>query len=467
MARHKIKNPVSQQTPSSSSSSSSSTATMTNNLDDTIVGIPTVQFLNHKTNHGDVNETSAANNLSSNDVINVSSSQLSKSNDLVVNDENIINEDSNNKFSHNNSHISSISNNLHQETSTLASPTTSCNKSSSPLSLLSTTLFSSTSSSSWRISKQISLIFLSSTTILSRAKQYLSSLRPGTFFTSLIPVLMGTILASKTSGGQFSWIILLATLLTVLSVHAAGNLVNTYCDFVRGIDSKRQSDDRTLVDSILTPEEVVNLGVLFYFIGCIGFLVVAIQSPARMELLAFIYFGGLSSSFLYTGGIGLKYIALGDIIIMITFGPVSVLYSFIAQTGTIRLVTLLYAIPLALNTEAILHSNNTRDIDVDRRAGCVTIAMLIGYRLSHVLFALLLFIPYILFVVGALNYSLWFLLPLITLPKAFELERRFRYKQLKSIPRQMARLNFYFGMFYLFACFMSPAHKLPGLLPRL
>lgn len=137
------------------------------------------------------------------------------------------------------------------------------------------------------------------------------------------------------------------------------------------------------------------------------------------------------------------------------------------KIGTIRLVTLLYAIPLALNTEAILHSNNTRDIDVDRRAGCVTIAMLIGYRLSHVLFALLLFIPYILFVVGALNYSLWFLLPLITLPKAFELERRFRYKQLKSIPRQMARLNFYFGMFYLFACFMSPAHKLPGLLPRL
>nr|XP_046918120.1 ubiA prenyltransferase domain-containing protein 1 homolog [Dermatophagoides farinae] len=390
----------------------------------------------------------------------------SKSNDLIVvdDDENVINK---NNFNHN-SHPIPSSINSHEETSLTSSSSSSsslsCNK--SPSSPLLSSTFSSSTSSSWNISKQISLIFLSSTTILTRAKQYLSSLRPGTFFTSLIPVLMGTVLASKTSGGQFSWIILLATLLTVLSVHAAGNLVNTYCDFVRGIDSKRQSDDRTLVDSILTPEEVVNLGVLFYFIGCIGFLVVAIQSPARMELLAFIYFGGLSSSFLYTGGIGLKYIALGDIIIMITFGPVSVLYSFIAQTGTIRLVTLLYAIPLALNTEAILHSNNTRDINVDRRAGCVTIAILIGYRLSHVLFALLLFIPYILFVVGSLNYSLWLLLPLITLPKAFKLERQFRYRQLESIPRQMARLNFYFGMFYLFACFMSPAHKLPGLLPR-
>lgn len=74
-------------------------------------------------------------------------------------------------------------------------------------------------------------------------------------------------------------------------------------------------------------------GVLFYLIGCVGFLIVVITSPARMELLALIYFGGISSSFLYTGGIGLKYIALGDILIMVTFGPVSVLYSFVAQTG--------------------------------------------------------------------------------------------------------------------------------------
>ena len=74
-------------------------------------------------------------------------------------------------------------------------------------------------------------------------------------------------------------------------------------------------------------------GVIFYIIGCIGFVIVVFVSPARMELLALVYFGGISSSFLYTGGIGLKYIALGDVIIMMTFGPVSVLYSFIAQTG--------------------------------------------------------------------------------------------------------------------------------------
>lgn len=305
-------------------------------------------------------------------------------------------------------------------------------------------------------------IFISAITILSRSKYYLSSLRPGSFVTSLIPVLLGALLAGKTTG-QFSIVILGATVLTVISVHAAGNLVNTYCDFVRGIDSQeRRSDDRTLVDSILTPEEVVHLGVLFYLIGCIGFLIVVLTSPARMELLALMYFCGISSSFLYTGG-GFKYIALGDILIMVTFGPVSVLYSFIAQTGTIRLVTLLYAIPLALNAEAILHSNNTRDIEDDRKAGCVTIAVLIGPSASHVLFALLLFTPYILFIVVAFHYSLWLLLPVITLPWAFQLEKQFRNGNLRSLPKQMARLNIYFGMFYLLACLCSQSNKLPGL----
>ena len=78
---------------------------------------------------------------------------------------------------------------------------------------------------------------------------------------------------------------------------------------------------------------IVISGVISYIMGLIGFVVMVFVSPARMQLLALLYFGGLSFSFLYTGGIGLKYYALGDIIIMVTFGPVAVLYSYVAQTG--------------------------------------------------------------------------------------------------------------------------------------
>lgn len=39
-------------------------------------------------------------------------------------------------------------------------------------------------------------------------------------------------------------------------VHCAGNVVNTYYDYKKGIDNDRKSDDRTLVDHLLTIDEV-------------------------------------------------------------------------------------------------------------------------------------------------------------------------------------------------------------------
>lgn len=295
----------------------------------------------------------------------------------------------------------------------------------------------------------------------SRFSAYLLSLRPWSFSTSLAPVGLGAALAYK-STGHFDFSIFLVTCLSALSVHAAGNVVNTYFDFLKGIDSKR-SDDRILVDKILTPDDLAHLGVLLYVLGCVGFIGLVLLSPASMEHLALVYFGGLSSSFLYTGGIGLKYIALGDVLVLVIFGPVTVLFSYMTQTGTWDLNTLFYAMPLALNTEAILHSNNTRDVESDSRAGAVTVAILIGYTCSHILFAFLLFVPYIAFTVLGFHFTKWFLLPLITLPAAFDLEKQFRNGRLQTLPKQMKKLNVYFGLFYLISCIMAEPHNLPWL----
>ncbi|XP_017013973.2 ubiA prenyltransferase domain-containing protein 1 homolog [Drosophila takahashii] len=286
-----------------------------------------------------------------------------------------------------------------------------------------------------------------------KLKTYLLALRPWSLSASLVPTLLGSALAHRSQwAAEFSLATFFLTAFTVVTVHCAGNVVNTYFDFIKGID-KQKADDRTLVDHILTKDEVVSLGAILYMAGCGGFVLLAVLSPAKMEHLALIYFGGLSSSFLYTGGIGFKYIALGDLVILILFGPISVLFAFMSQTGHVDWTTMGYAIPLALNTEAILHSNNTRDADNDRRAGIVTLAILIGRTASHVLYAMLLFAPYSLFFIFGLKYSLWFLLPLVTLPQAFQIEKRFRNEQtMHLVPRQTAKLNFFFGILYIVAC---------------
>ncbi|KAM8796433.1 UBIA1 protein, partial [Eudromia elegans] len=290
---------------------------------------------------------------------------------------------------------------------------------------------------------------------------YVLALRPWSFSASLTPVALGSALAYRAQGALDPGL-LVGSAVTVLAVHGAGNLVNTYYDFSKGIDHKK-SDDRTLVDQILEPQDVVRFGVLLYTVGCICAAGLYCVSTLKLEHLALIYFGGLSSSFLYTGGIGFKYVALGDVVILITFGPLAVMFAHAVQVGYLSVSPLLYAVPLALSTEAILHSNNTRDMESDRQAGIVTLAILIGPAFSYVLYTVLLFLPYLIFCVLATRYTISMALPLLTIPMAFSLERQFRSQSFNKIPQRTAKLNLLLGLFYVFGITLAPAGALPKL----
>ena len=224
--------------------------------------------------------------------------------------------------------------------------------------------------------------------------------------------------------------------------------------------------DRILVDKILKPGEITRFGVALYLCGSCGFFIFLWLSPARDEILAFIYFGGLSMSFLYTGGIGFKYMALGDLIIIITFGPLSVLFAFYSQVGYLSsddgnyffnlfLKPLIYAVPLALNTEAILHSNNTRDMEFDKKSGIVTLTIYLGFTGSYILYITLLFLPYFIFLVAGIKSSVYLLLPILTIKLSFALEKDFRYNRLNTLPVKTAELNLIFGFLYVTSCLLS------------
>lgn len=97
-----------------------------------------------------------------------------------------------------------------------------------------------------------------SSSALMKIKTYLLALRPWSLSASLVPTILGSAIAYRSLGiDEFNFAIFILTILIVISVHGAGNAVNTYYDFVKGIDN-RKSDDRTLVDDILTKEEVTD-----------------------------------------------------------------------------------------------------------------------------------------------------------------------------------------------------------------
>ena len=116
---------------------------------------------------------------------------------------------------------------------------------------------------------------------------YLMALQPWSFSISLAPVALGNVLSWRDQS-QFSLPILVLSTIVVLSVHAAGNAVYAYRDR-RGKPGNQ------------SPNAMVRIGVLLYVLSCGAMLGVMCISPAKIEHLALLFFGGLSASFLYTG----------------------------------------------------------------------------------------------------------------------------------------------------------------------
>jgi 1,4-dihydroxy-2-naphthoate octaprenyltransferase len=159
--------------------------------------------------------------------------------------------------------------------------------------------------------------------------------------------------------------------------------------------------------------------------------------------------------------VGYKYRGLGDIGIFASFGPLLVLGAYYVQTERIDLLPLIVSVPLGLLVDAILHVNNFRDVEADRRTGALTLAQLTGTRGAKLVFYLLLMAPYIFVVSLGATMSPWALLPILTLPVAFQLLMQVRlaagdFRQaLAVVPQKTAQLNLLFGALLAAGIFTS------------
>ena len=71
---------------------------------------------------------------------------------------------------------------------------------------------------------------------------------------------------------------------------------------------------------------------------------------------------------------------LGDVIIFLCFGPLLMSGVSMACCGVIHESVQYYSVPIGLLTVDIVHINNMRDVDADKRAGLKTVAIFLGKR---------------------------------------------------------------------------------------
>ena len=199
--------------------------------------------------------------------------------------------------------------------------------------------------------------------------------RPKTLPAAAAPVIMGTAMAFH--DGFVFLPAALAALIGALLIQIGTNLANDYFDYLKGADNKKRlGPTRATQGGLVSPDAMKWAFILTFTLAfVIGlFLIFRGGWPILFIGLASILFG-----ILYTGGpYPLGYNGLGDIFVLIFFGPVAVGGTYYVQALEINHVVLLAGLAPVLISTAILTVNNLRDINTDANAGKRTLAVRFG-----------------------------------------------------------------------------------------
>ena len=205
-------------------------------------------------------------------------------------------------------------------------------------------------------------------------RAWVHAARPPTLPAAIVPVLVGTALAS---GHGVRIATFVATLAAALLIQIGTNFANDYSDFKKGADTAaRLGPTRITAAGIVTPQEVRRAAALaFGAAGLIGlYLVYAGGWPIALIGLASIAAGAG-----YTGGaLAFGYYGLGDLVCFVFFGVIAVAGTYYLQAGTFAWNAILASVPVACLVTAIRLVNNVRDIETDREARKMTLAVRLG-----------------------------------------------------------------------------------------
>ena len=292
---------------------------------------------------------------------------------------------------------------------------------------------------------------------MDKLRLWLTALRPFSFTATIIPVLLGTVLAVDRVGEVdfYSFVLVLGG---VLLLHSGTNLINDYYDYQQGLDSRDYpGGSGVLVQELIAPEKIKLAAGL-----CFGFsFLLTTHLVYQQGLIITVFFAlGLAGGYFYTAApISYKYYALGVPGVFILLGPILVGAAYYIQVGSYNQKVFLVSLPVALLVSAILHSNDLRDIEHDAEVGIKTLANILDKRLALQLYFLLLGLAYFLICYLSLRgvISYWALITLITLPQVanntFELliKKENRREKIKNLELKTANLHFKFGLLLITA----------------
>ena len=283
-------------------------------------------------------------------------------------------------------------------------------------------------------------------------KDWIVATRPWSLTASAIPVLAVTAYIwwrDMGSGTELNWLNAVLSLIMLVMLQQTGNLIGDYYDHKKGVDKKEYCPNGVtwIHSGLFEPEEILHYGYTMLSIAAAIGLGILVNSSWEAVWLGV---AGLLMVYFYPW---LKAHALGDVDVLFGYALLPALGVSFVTTGRWIWDTMLVSLTYGLITVAILHANNTRDIDNDHGAGLNTLCIAIGLKVSQWLYIAEILMPYLLIIILYFCdiLPIWSFLTFLSLPVAITNCRKMLPSkgvelQIATLDQQTAKLQMMFGL---------------------
>jgi 1,4-dihydroxy-2-naphthoate polyprenyltransferase len=245
--------------------------------------------------------------------------------------------------------------------------------------------------------------------------RWLIASRAGVLIITFISAGLAGLLAYR--AGQFNGGLWLLMTLGLLLAHATNNLLNDLTDYVKGVDRnnyfRAQYGPHTLEHGLLSMRQLLAYiavtGVLALIIG--GYLVYLRGWPALLLL-------GLGAFFVLFYTWPLKYIGLGEVAVLLVWGPLMIGGGYYVVTGTWDWNVALAGLPYAIGATTVIFGKHIDKFEGDRAKRIFTLPVILGERAARVAVVAMFVLQYLTvgYLVATRFFSPVLLIVLLALP---------------------------------------------------
>lgn len=244
---------------------------------------------------------------------------------------------------------------------------------------------------------------------MDKIKPWISAFRLRTLPLSISGIVVGSCMAYY--NGFYKISVFILAILTTISLQVLSNLANDYGDGVKGTDNQnRIGPERAIQSGKITPNQMFNaIKINILIVVLLTFLLIYNAFTVNHFLYSLLFFvlGLLCiyAAIKYTvGSTAYGYRALGDIMVFIFFGLVSVMGTYFLFAKQLDHVLILPACIIGLLSMGVLNLNNMRDIESDVASNKITIAVKLGISKAKMYHSVLIISAMLLSAIFAILY---------------------------------------------------------------